>query len=47
MKLCFSNLNTLIANCNKVIMFLDTLEEIRPLFRVELNFRNLVKAHLT
>ena len=34
-----SNLNILIANCNKVILFLDTLEEIRSLFAMKFSFR--------
>ena len=41
-----SNLNILITNCNKVILFLDTLEEIRPLFAMEFSFRNVIKEHL-
>ena len=41
-----SNLNILIANYNKVILFMDTLEEIRPLFAMEFNFRNVIKEHL-
>ena len=41
-----SNLNTLISNCNKVILFLDTLEEIRPLYTIEFNFRKVLKEHL-
>jgi mannosylglycoprotein endo-beta-mannosidase len=41
-----SRLKTLIQKCNKVILLLDELEENRPLFRVEFNFRKLVKLHL-
>ena len=36
----------LISSCNKVILLLDNLEELRPLFRQEFNFRKIVKLHL-
>ena len=42
----FSKMKLLISNCNKVILLLDNLEEIRPLFRQEFNFRKIVKLHL-
>ena len=41
-----SNLNILISNCNKVILFLDTLEELRHPFLPEFNLRAAVKEHL-
>lgn len=41
-----SNLSMLITNCNKVIFYLDALEECRPLFNPEWNVRNIVKVHL-
>jgi exonuclease III len=41
-----SKLKINIQNCNKVILLLDTLEEQRPLFLTELNFRQIVKLHL-
>jgi hypothetical protein len=41
-----ARLKGLIQNCNKVIFLLDTLEEKRPLFRSEFNFRKIVKLHL-
>jgi hypothetical protein len=41
-----SRLKILIQKCNKVILLLDELEEYRPLFRAEFNFRKLVKLHL-
>jgi hypothetical protein len=44
--LSLARLKGLIQNCNKVIMLLDTLEEKRPLFTVEFNFRLIVKLHL-
>lgn len=42
-----SNLSLLIANCNKVILFLDGLEDRRPLYNTESNLRILVKRQLT
>ena len=42
-----SNLNNLISNCNKVILFLDELEEIRVLLPYETTFRSILKDHLT
>jgi mannosylglycoprotein endo-beta-mannosidase len=36
----------LIQNCNKVILYLDTLEENRPLYNPEYNFRNILRVHL-
>jgi hypothetical protein len=41
-----ARLKLLIQNCNKVLLILDTLEEERPLFRAEFNFRLIVKLHL-
>jgi hypothetical protein len=41
-----ARLKGLIQNCNKVILLLDTLEEKRPLYRTEFNFRKIVKLHL-
>ena len=42
----FSKMKLLISSCNKVILLLDNLEELRPLFRQEFNFRKIVKLHL-
>ena len=41
-----SQLKVLIDKCNKVVLCLDNLEELRPLFRPEANFRVIVKLHL-
>jgi hypothetical protein len=41
-----STIKIVIQKCNKVILILDTLEEHRPLFRAEFNFRKIVKLHL-
>jgi mannosylglycoprotein endo-beta-mannosidase len=41
-----SDIKILIKNCNKVILFLDNLEEHRPLSKPEFNFRSIVKLHL-
>ena len=41
-----SKLKLLISKCNHVVFLLDELEEWRPLFRQEFNFRKIVKAHL-
>ena len=41
-----SKLKLLIAKCNHVILLLDDLEEWRPLFIQEFNFRKTVKVHL-
>jgi hypothetical protein len=41
-----SNLNPLISNCNTVILFLNGLENTRPLFNPEANLRILVKQQL-
>jgi hypothetical protein len=41
-----AKLKGLIENCNKVILLLDNLEEKRPLFRAEFNFKRIVKLHL-
>ena len=41
-----SNITALIDTCNKVIFYLDSLEECRPLFLMEWNLRNTVKAKL-
>jgi hypothetical protein len=40
-----SQLNKLIQECNTVIAILDKLEEQRPLFIQENNFRKIIKAH--
>lgn len=41
-----SNLRMLIGNCNKVILYLDTIEEFRFLLNTEWNFRNIIKRQL-
>ena len=41
-----STVKALISNCNKVILYFDELEEIRPLSWPEFNFRRIVKLHL-
>lgn len=41
-----SNIKLLIDNCNKVIKYMDTVEEFRPLFNPEWNLRILVKEKL-
>ena len=41
-----SNLNILIQNCNEVLATLDDLEEQRPLFTLEFNFRKIIKDHI-
>jgi hypothetical protein len=41
-----SKIEDLIQNCNKVILAFDTLEEIRPLYKPEFNFRKIIKLHL-
>lgn len=41
-----SSLKLLIDNYNKVIIYLDTVEEFRPLFNPEWNLRDIVKQHL-
>lgn len=41
-----SNIKLLIDNCNKVISYMDTVEEFRPLFNPEWNLRNIVKHQL-
>ena len=41
-----SNLSALISMCNKVIFYLNSLEEYRPLFPAEWNLRSIVKEHL-
>ena len=41
-----STVKALIADCNKVILFLDNIEEFRPLSWPEFNFRKIVKLHL-
>jgi hypothetical protein len=45
-KVSLSRIKLLIQNCNKVILALDNLEELRPLFRAEFNFQKIVKLHL-
>jgi hypothetical protein len=41
-----SNLSLLISNCNTVILFLDFVEDSRPLYTHEWNFRIFIKAQL-
>jgi hypothetical protein len=41
-----SNLSLLISNCNTVILLLDFVEDSRPLYTHEWNFRIFIKAHL-
>jgi hypothetical protein len=41
-----SNLRLLIGNCNRVICFLDALEDRRGLFNPEANLRSIVKRQL-
>lgn len=41
-----SNLHTLITNCNEVLVFLDSIEEQRPLLIHEWNFRSILKNHI-
>jgi hypothetical protein len=41
-----SNLKRTIAFCNKVIFFMDCLEDCRPLFPLEVRFRSIIKAQL-
>jgi len=41
-----SNLSCLIKSCNSTLEILDTLEEQRPLFPQELNFRKILKNHI-
>lgn len=41
-----SKLGKLIHNCNWVLLFLDGLEDQRPLSRLESAFKSLVKSHL-
>lgn len=38
-----SKLKVFIDNCNKVILFLDTVEEFKQLFNTEWNVRFIVK----
>ena len=45
-KRSLSQLKILIKQCNSVILCFDTIEEHRPLFRPEFNFRKIVKLHL-
>lgn len=45
-QLGLSRMKLLIEKCSKVIVLLDELEELRPLFRPEFNFRKIVKLHL-
>jgi hypothetical protein len=40
------NLSELIYNCNWVLLLLDGLKDQRPLSRLEIAFRALVKNHL-
>jgi hypothetical protein len=45
-KMGISKLKLLIEKCNQVIFLLDDLEDKRPLFCTEFNFRKVVKLHL-
>jgi hypothetical protein len=40
-----STINNTISSCNNVLLVLDRLEEIRPLYTQEFNFRNILKEH--
>jgi hypothetical protein len=42
----FSVLSTLISNCNKIILMLDSYEDLRVLHITEWNFQNIVKQRL-
>ena len=39
-------MSLLIKHCNKVILFLDAVEDCRPLFLPEWNLRVIIKNHL-
>jgi hypothetical protein len=39
-------INTIISNCNEVILMVDTLEEQRALHITEWNFRDIIKERL-
>jgi hypothetical protein len=41
-----SNLNSLIQQNNEVLQIMDKLEECRPLYIQEWNFRIIIKSHL-
>lgn len=41
-----SNIKLQIENCNKVILYLDTIEEFRALFNTEWNLRKIIKRQL-
>ena len=41
-----SKLKLFVTKCNHVILLLDELEEVSPLFRQESNFRRILKAHV-
>lgn len=41
-----SKVRAVILECNKIIMFLDSMEEQRPLYRPEHNFHSTIKLHL-
>jgi hypothetical protein len=41
-----SKINNLIAQCNEVLAIMDKLEEQRPLFIQERNFRDILKKHI-
>lgn len=42
-----SNMKLKIENCNKVIIYLDVVEEFKALFSPEWNLRKLVKKQLS
>lgn len=41
-----SKVKAIIAECNRIILSLDALEEKRPLYRPEFNLRKIIKLHL-
>lgn len=45
-QLSIARMKLLISKCNKVIVILNNLEELRPLYRQEFNFRKIVKLHV-
>jgi hypothetical protein len=41
-----STLKAQLKNCNEVLLILDKLEENRPLYFTERNFRSILKSHI-
>ena len=41
-----SKLKLLIENCNRILLQIDNLEDLRQLYIPEANFRKILKAHL-